>query len=640
MQKKYQCLKRRGLLILIEKIPNAMKLSFLFMLISFMSFTAKATAQKVSVTFNNVKVEKVLSVITKQTGLSVAYSKQVVNLDHRVSIHVEDAEVNHVLDLLFAETNMGYEVKNGKIYLFDKKNEHAIQQQEKRKITGVVKDKQGEAIIGANVVVKGTTIGNMTDMDGKFSLEVPDNATLLISYIGYSPKEIVVKGQSSFQIKLAEDTKALDEVVVVGYGIQKKSVVTGAISSVKAEDMMNSANTRPEQALQGKTSGVQVLSSSGAPGSSMKIRIRGYSSNGNSDPLYIVDGLRTDDISGLEPSNIASMEVLKDGASAAIYGAEGGNGVVLITTKNGSAGKTQVTYDFQYTIQSLGKTPKVMNAEQYISYMDESGAIPGIQWDGTDTDWVKETFEAAPMQKHNLSISGGNEKSTYLMSLSFLNQDGIVKGDDDNYKRYSGMFNGSQKVNKWLKVGSSVQINRSVQHSINENDESRGVISNAILLDPLTPVEYVGEVPTRVQELIDAGKPVMQSENGNYYGISKYVNGETINPFVQKGQSQTATTITSLMGNAYMDITPLEGLTFTSKLGINYFSKNVHNYKPEYYYSGEMMNAFASVSESDATMTYWQWENYASYVKSFNKHNFTLMAGTAVSRRDYKMVIH
>ena len=258
----------------------------------------------------------------------------------------------------------------------------------------------------------------------------------------------MVKGQSSFQIKLAEDTKALDEVVVVGYGIQKKSVVTGAISSVKAEDMMNSANTRPEQALQGKTSGVQVLSSSGAPGSSMKIRIRGYSSNGNSDPLYIVDGLRTDDISGLEPSNIASMEVLKDGASAAIYGAEGGNGVVLITTKNGSAGKTQVTYDFQYTIQSLGKTPKVMNAEQYISYMDESGAIPGIQWDGTDTDWVKETFEAAPMQKHNLSISGGNEKSTYLMSLSFLNQDGIVKGDDDNYKRYSGMFNGSQKVNQ------------------------------------------------------------------------------------------------------------------------------------------------------------------------------------------------
>ena len=583
-----------------------------------------------SLDLKNVSVEDVLNEIESKTEYRFLYNKKSVDVDRKVDISVDGKEITTILDNLFKKSDVNYVISDRQIVL--NKTSDVMIVQQGRRVSGVVVDGTGIPVIGANVVEKGTTNGTITDMDGKFSLEVPDNATLLISYIGYSPKEIVVKGQSSFQIKLAEDTKALDEVVVVGYGIQKKSVVTGAISSVKAEDMMNSANTRPEQALQGKTSGVQVLSSSGAPGSSMKIRIRGYSSNGNSDPLYIVDGLRTDDISGLEPSNIASMEVLKDGASAAIYGAEGGNGVVLITTKNGSAGKTQVTYDFQYTIQSLGKTPKVMNAEQYISYMDESGAIPGIQWDGTDTDWVKETFEAAPMQKHNLSISGGNEKSTYLMSLSFLNQDGIVKGDDDNYKRYSGMFNGSQKVNKWLKVGSSVQINRS------ENDESRGVISNAILLDPLTPVEYVGEVPTRVQELIDAGKPVMQSENGNYYGISKYVNGETINPFVQKGQSQTATTITSLMGNAYMDITPLEGLTFTSKLGINYFSKNVHNYKPEYYYSGEMMNAFASVSESDATMTYWQWENYASYVKSFNKHNFTLMAGTAVSRRDYKTV--
>ena len=629
-------IKRR---LITSKIFCIMRICLLLLICSVMQVIASTGYSQMttlSLDLKNVSVEDVLNEIESKTEYRFLYNKKSVDVDRKVDISVDGKEITTILDNLFKKSDVNYVISDRQIVL--NKTSDVMIVQQGRRVSGVVVDGTGIPVIGANVVEKGTTNGTITDMDGKFSLEVPDNATLLISYIGYSPKEIVVKGQSSFQIKLAEDTKALDEVVVVGYGIQKKSVVTGAISSVKAEDMMNSANTRPEQALQGKTSGVQVLSSSGAPGSSMKIRIRGYSSNGNSDPLYIVDGLRTDDISGLEPSNIASMEVLKDGASAAIYGAEGGNGVVLITTKNGSAGKTQVTYDFQYTIQSLGKTPKVMNAEQYISYMDESGAIPGIQWDGTDTDWVKETFEAAPMQKHNLSISGGNEKSTYLMSLSFLNQDGIVKGDDDNYKRYSGMFNGSQKVNKWLKVGSSVQINRSVQHSINENDESRGVISNAILLDPLTPVEYVGEVPTRVQELIDAGKPVMQSENGNYYGISKYLNGETINPFVQKGQSQTATTITSLMGNAYMDITPLEGLTFTSKLGINYFSKNVHNYKPEYYYSGEMMNAFASVSESDATMTYWQWENYASYVKSFNKHNFTLMAGTAVSRRDYKTV--
>lgn len=500
-------------------------------------------------------------------------------------------------------------------------------------------DASGLSVIGANVIEKGTTNGTITDMDGNFSLEVGDNAILQVSYIGYTATEQEVRGRAVMEIVLQENSQALDEVVVVGYGIQKKSVITGAISSVKAEDMMNSSNTRPEQALQGKTSGVQVVSSSGAPGSAMKIRIRGYSSNGNSDPLYIVDGLRTDDISGLEPSNIESMEVLKDGASAAIYGAEGGNGVVLITTKNGSSGKTQVTYDFQYTIQSLGRTPKVMNAEQYIGYMTESGALTDVAFEGIDTDWLKETFEASPMQKHNVSISGGNDQSTYLMSLSYLNQEGIIKGKDDNYKRYSGMFNGSQKVNKWLKVGSSVHINRSIQRSINENDEFRGVISNVLLLDPLTPVEYTGALPSHVQTMVDENRKLMTSENGNYYGISKYIAGETINPFVQRKQAQTMKTITSFMGNAYADLTPLEGLTITSKLGINYYTQNEHVYKPEYYYSGEMMNMNASVSENDQMMTYWQWENYASYVKSLGKHNLTVMAGTAVSRRELKSVV-
>ena len=294
-------IKRR---LITSKIFCIMRICLLLLICSVMQVIASTGYSQMttlSLDLKNVSVEDVLNEIESKTEYRFLYNKKSVDVDRKVDI------------------------------------------QQGRRVSGVVVDGTGIPVIGANVVEKGTTNGTITDMDGKFSLEVPDNATLLISYIGYSPKEIVVKGQSSFQIKLAEDTKALDEVVVVGYGIQKKSVVTGAISSVKAEDMMNSANTRPEQALQGKTSGVQVLSSSGAPGSSMKIRIRGYSSNGNSDPLYIVDGLRTDDISGLEPSNIASMEVLKDGASAAIYGAEGGNGVVLITTKNGSAGKTQVT---------------------------------------------------------------------------------------------------------------------------------------------------------------------------------------------------------------------------------------------------------------------------------------------------------
>ena len=624
-----------------RKIPNAMKLSFLFLLISMMSFTVSASAQRVSISASNTKMETVLESITRQTGMSVAYSNDVVDLNRLVNVNMNNVEVRKALDKLLDGTSITYEIRNGKIYLYEKRAGNAVPSvnQQQQRITGTIADSKGEPLIGANVLVKGTTIGTVTDLDGKFTIEAPANATLVFSYIGYLSQELRATS-APMKITLKDDSQALEEVVVVGYGVQKKSVVTGAISSVKSEDMMNSTNTRPEQALQGKTSGVQVVSSSGAPGSSVKIRIRGYSSNGNSDPLYIVDGLRTTDISGLEPTNIESMEVLKDGASAAIYGAEGGNGVVLITTKNGSAGKSTVSYDFQYTIQSLGHTPKVMNAKQYMGYMQESGALSTITDPGYDTDWIKESFESAPMQKHNVSISGGNEKTTYLMSLTYLDQQGIVKGDADNYKRYSGMFNGSQKVNNWFKAGSSIQLNRYVRHSFNENDEYRGVLANSILMDPLTPVVYTSasQIPTSVQNGINAGKKYLMDDNGNYYGVSQFVNGETINPFVQMKQAQTTTTNTSFMGNVYADITPFKGFTFTSKLGVNYFQNNVHVYKPQYYYSGEMLNNLASVSEADGTNAYWQWENYATYNKQFGKHNLTLMAGTAASRNDYKTV--
>jgi len=506
------------------------------------------------------------------------------------------------------------------------------------KVSGTIVDEKKVPVIGATIQEKGTANGTVTDLDGNFKLTVTDKAMLIFSYIGYVTQEH--PATAHMKIILIEDTQSLDEVIVVGYGVQKKSVVTGAISSVKAEDMMISSNTRPEQALQGKTSGVQVLSSSGAPGSGIKIRVRGYSSNGNSDPLYIVDGLRTTDISTLEPTNIASMEVLKDGASAAIYGAEGGNGVVLITTKTGKSGHTQVDYNFQYTIQSLGKSADLMNASQYLTYMKESNLISSSTTaNGVDTDWIDETFEASPMMKHNLSISGGNDKVTYLASLSYLDQKGIVVGDQDNYKRYSGMFNGSVQATKWLKVSNSLQLNRSTKTSFNENDESRGVISNALMMDPLTPVTYGSTLPNHVQSLLDAGNNLMKDENGNYYGISQYVTGECINPLVQRNLMQTKTTNSSLMGNIALDLTPFKGFTFTSKLGIRFNQYNAHVYKPEFFYNSEMNNNTASVSESDATTTYWQWENYASYIKSIGKHNFTLMLGTAISENEHKTVL-
>lgn len=505
-------------------------------------------------------------------------------------------------------------------------------------ISGQVSDENGDPIIGANVIVKGSSIGGITDIDGNFTFSAPDgNGVLTVSYIGYVEQNIPIEGKHTFNIILKEDNETLEEVVVVGYGVQKKSVVTGAISSIKAEDMISSV-TNVQQALQGKTSGVQVISVSGSPGADAKIRIRGYASNGKSDPLYIVDGLRMESIAGIDPNNIASMEVLKDAASAAIYGAEGGNGVILITTKTGTKGSATVSYDFQYSIQSATHLPDLMNAEQYIGYQTEAGNISSGVVPMYDTDWLEELFESSPMQKHNLSISGSNEKSTYYLSLGYLNQNGIVKGDQDKYQRISAMFNGSYKVKSWLKVGSNLTLSYSKRNSISENNIETSVVGSALVLDPLTPVEYVGALPNNVTDLLDSGKKLVQSGDGNYYGISDYVTG-SVNPFVRLDVSQTKYVRSALMGNIYADITPIEGLTITTKLGFNYENGNTSGYNPGYYYNASNYNDYPGVTEATSTTHYWQWDNYASYNKTFNdEHNFSFMVGTSVSEYNYKYV--
>ena len=279
--------------------------------------------------------------------------------------------------------------------------------QELMKVAGLVVDQNADPLIGVTVRVQGDNKGGaVTDMDGNFTIQVQKGKTLVFSYLGYKNKEVLANS-SKLKITLHEDNKVLDDVVVVGYGVQKKSSVTGAISQVKKEDMENRTITNAKSALQGKTAGVQIVSSSARPGASPTVRIRGFSSNGSSDPLYVVDGVRLGDISGIDPNDIASMEVLKDAASAAIYGAEAGNGVVLITTKKGTVGSGKITYNFQYAIESLAKKPKLLNAEEYIQYMKEGKTFTEDfllkNWDGTtNTSWVDAIYGKGKMQKHNL----------------------------------------------------------------------------------------------------------------------------------------------------------------------------------------------------------------------------------------------
>ena len=359
-------------------------------------------------------------------------------------------------------------------------------------IKGTVIDENGDPVIGATVSDKSDARNaTITDFDGNFTVNVKAGQTIVISYVGYETQEVAAK--NGMTIRLKPDTKVLDEVVVVGYGVQKKSSVTGAISQVKAEDMENRTIANAQQALQGKTSGVQIIQSSAAPGSSPTVRVRGYSSNVSSEPLYVVDGVRLSDISGIDPSVIASMEILKDAASAAIYGAEAGNGVVLITTKKGKAGQGKITYDFMYTDESLARIPKLLNAEEYIQYMSE-GTNPIFSrnyllknWDGvTNTAWTDVAFEHGHMQKHALSFTGGNDRGNYYLSLAYLNNNGIVKGDADTYKRLTATINGEYKIKDWLKVGTTNQVEKYDVRQVSSNSEYGSLLTSILMLDPLT----------------------------------------------------------------------------------------------------------------------------------------------------------
>lgn len=495
-----------------------------------------------------------------------------------------------------------------------------------KKVSGSVTTEKSEPIPGVSITVKGTTIGTITDINGSYSLEVPEGAaTLVFTYVGMVTQEIAINNQSVINIVLKEAAVGLDEVIVVGYGTKKKSLVTGAISSIKADDIKTTSSSRADQAMQGKTSGVMVLPTSGSPGSGSKIRIRGTNSNSNSNPLFIVDGMKTGDINNIDPGDIESIEVLKDAASSAIYGTEGANGVILVTTKSGKSGKSQVTYDFQYGSQSVRTDMKMMDATQYKQWMTESGQ-PTKDRFGANTDWLSEIFQTAPQQKHHLSFSGGNDKTVYMLSASYLNQDGIVGGDKANYKRYTTRLNIKSDVKKWLEVGGNFSYSHSNQENVGQDDEYRSLVNSALLIDPMTPVTYSG-TPEHVQTLLNEGKVIIKDGNGNFYGLTENVSGEMSNPLAQLSVYHNATEQDKMMGTGYLSIKPLKGLSFTTRIGLDLAYQNQHIWTPLYFFSTENQNGTTNVTDNLNKYNTWLWENFATYNKVINDHIFTVMAG-------------
>ncbi len=512
------------------------------------------------------------------------------------------------------------------------------------KVSGKIVDQEQQPMIGVTVKVKGNDkLTAVSDLDGNFTIHVPQGSTLRFSYLGYQEKDL--PALQVMKIVMSEDQKVLDEVVVVGYGVQKKSSVTGAISQVKAEDMENRTITNAKSALQGKTAGVQVIGNTSSPGSSPAIRIRGFSSNVSSSPLYVVDGVRLSDISGIDPNDIESMEILKDAASAAIYGAEAGNGVVFVSTKKGKAGQGKITYDFQYTTETLAHMPQLLNAEQYINYMTEGGIYTKDymlkNWDGqTSTDWIDAVYGKGHMAKYNVGLSGGNKDGNYYVSVTYLDNNGIVRGDNDLYRRLTGTINGEYNIKPWLKVGTTNQIEKYNTRSVSSGYEYGSMLTSVINMDPLTPVTYSPDnIPVHMASALAEGKQLLTDANGNYYGISLFNNNENYNPFIMRDNGISRSSGFNVNGSAYLDFKPLKGLVLTSRFGYRLSGTRSSSTSLPYYGNAVHSVDYVAQSGTSSTTIYYQWENFINYTRTFAKaHTITAMAGMSFQESSYNYV--
>ncbi len=504
-------------------------------------------------------------------------------------------------------------------------------------ISGKVLDAGGEPVIGAAVMVPGTTNGATTDLNGNFSLRVAPGTSLEVSCIGYAT--IRVTAANGMTIVLEDDTEMLEETVVIGYGVQKKSDLTGAVASVRSADLENRSTTDAAAALQGKAAGVQILNTSGAPGTGASIRVRGYSSNsGNIGPLLIVDGLKVDNIQYLDPSLIESMEILKDAASAAIYGAQAGNGVVLITTKTGAAnnGTAHITYNGRFTLQSLGKKAELFGGDEYVEYMKAIGqftddVLNTNGWHkGMNYNWFDAVFAPSWSIQNGITFQGGNNKGHFFLSLNQLNNDGIVVGKKDVYKRLSAQINADYQLFKWFNISTNTSFEKWSRTNVSES--SYGSMLNSVMsLDPLTPAYYsrIEDCATAMQQHYNMGDPVPTDPNHNndFYATSKYLEEATGNPLFQRDRTDSTNGGISVRGGITANLTPIAGLVITSRFGYRIAQSSSHSYSEPYWLTGMASSTEYSISANVNTSYYYQWENFANYNKSFGKHNIGIMAG-------------
>ncbi len=601
-------------------------------------------AQTISLKMNSVSVKEAITQLKKESGYSFVYAAG--DLDTQKIINVQASQLEDAIKQILKGQEVTYEMR-GRDVIVKKIVRKSVPNGKRGKVSGLITDASGEPIIGANVLLKGTSTGTITDVNGQFSLEAPLDGNLVISYIGYEEKMIPISGKNSINVVLKENSKILDEVVVVGYGVQKKKLVTGATIQVTGDKLSKLNTVDAFGALQSQAAGVQITQNSGEPGEGYKINIRGLGTTGSATPLYVIDGVAGGNISALSPNDIESIDILKDAASAAIYGARAANGVILVTTKQGKAGKLTVTYDGYYGIQSPRTNGiRPANAKEYMTLVNEALKCAGTleydfaslipneyskimngTWDGTN--WLKEsTDNQAPIMSNAVNLTGGSDMSRFAFGFSALNQKGTIgKPAQPKYDRYTVRLNSDHSLWKAddrdiIKFGENVTFTATKKSGINLG----GIYSNNVrdLLNacPLLPAYNSNGDYFVYQDMKDDNWD-FDTDQTNPLALIKYTHADA------------GTNGYRLQSNAFLEFSPIAGLKFRTAGGWQYYHSDYRSYVPVYELTAKSSNTTDDVTQTQDYSTNWTWENTLNYIFKLGGHSFDILAGQSVEKWGY-----
>jgi TonB-linked SusC/RagA family outer membrane protein len=635
MKKKRNCRSRMEIRV-ARKIFLTMKLTFLLLFIGMMQLSASVYSQhsKLSLDLNNCTVKEVLQRIEEQSEYRFFYNEKFIDLNRRVSVKTENERVEDILDEIFAGTRISYKVmENNLILITPREEDFTMESTQPRTVSGKVTDSSGAPLPGVTVIIRGTTLGVITDADGNFILsEVPADAILVFSFVGMKTREVPVVGRTAIHISMAEETIGIEEVVAIGYGTMKKSDLTGAVVSISSEKLNTTIANTFDQALQGHAAGMQVVNNSGQPGTATSVRIRGINSlQGSNEPLYVIDGVQfsgngvstisfgntngadvTNPLSSINPSDIESIEVLKDAAACAIYGNQGANGVILVTTKRGKANESRIGYEYSTGWKSLAKKIDVLSLQDYAEFTNElynlKGLTPRPEFANPSsltggTDWQDEVFQVARNTKHQISLSGGTDKTTYYVGMGYQYDEGIVV--NSWFERYNLRMNIENQTRSWLKIGANLSLSRS-NNKLVMADTDNGPSIIALVKAP--------DIPAYNADGSFAG-PNANQNTGGY---------ASTNPVALTVDYDSRQKRVDIMANTYGEI-KWNKFSLRNEVGATIGYINDFGFQAKVQY-GEYVQATNKLLQKSSDQTNIEIKNILTYANTFNRvHNVNAM---------------